>query len=256
MVSGFIIALSMLAILVLLAYKLKDYIIEFREYERAVVFRFGRYHRVAGPGWVLILPVIEKYVKYDLRTHAVDIQPQHAITKDGIELTIDAIIYLRVVDPRKAELFLEDDYQKAVVEFVKGKIRNITGTLDLAVLYAKVAEMNEEILKQTKAVAQNWGIEVEDVELQSVTPPADVTAALKAQEIAERQKAAAVELAEATRIRIKVIQEAAGQLNDKALAYLYIQSLQEIAKGSATKIIFPLEFSKLAARLSGGENKD
>jgi len=251
MAAGYVIALVMLGTLLVLAYKLKDYIVEFKEYERAVVFRFGRYHRVAGPGWVLILPGIEKYVKYDLRAKSVDVAPQSVITKDGIELMVDAIIYLRVVDPRKAELFVEEDYQKAVTEYVKGRIRNAIGKLELAQLYGTINELNTQVREQAQQITKNWGVEVEDVELQGVSPPEDVVIALKAQEIAELEKAAAVEKAAALKIRINAIQESAGNLNDKALAYLYIQSLQEMAKGSATKIIFPLEFSKLAQRLSG-----
>jgi len=251
MAAGYVIALVMLGTLLVLAYKLKDYIVEFKEYERSVVFRFGRYHRVAGPGWVLILPGIEKYVKYDLRAKSVDIPPQSVITKDGIELMVDAIIYLRVVDPRKAELFVEEDYQKAVTEYVKGRIRNAIGKLELAQLYGTINELNTQVREQAQQITKNWGVEVEDVELQGVSPPEDVVIALKAQEIAELEKAAAVEKAAALKIRINAIQESAGSLNDKALAYLYIQSLQEMAKGSATKIIFPLEFSKLAQRLSG-----
>ena len=249
MVAGYVVALGLIAALLVITYKAKDYIVEFREYERCVVFRFGRFNRVAGPGWVLILPIIEKYTKYDLRTHTADIPPQEVISKDGIDLKVDAVVYLRVIDPKKAELFVEEDYRYAVEEFVKGKIRNTIGKLEIADVYGKVTQLNEQLREETRRVSQTWGVEIEDVELQGVTPPADVVNALKAQEIAEREKLAAVERAEAVKIKINAISEAAGELNDKALAYLYMQSLERLATGPANKIIFPLEFTKLAEKL-------
>jgi len=249
MAAGYVVVLGLIAALLVLTYKAKDYIVEFKEYERCIVFRFGRFNRVAGPGWVLILPIIEKYVKYDLRTHASDIPSQTVITKDGITLKIDAIIYLRVIDPKKAELYVEEDYRFAVEEFVKGRIRNIVGKLELSEVYGRIAELNENLRDQARKVARNWGVDVEDVELQGVEPPENVVAALEAQEIAEREKMAAVERAEAIKIRINAVREAAGQLNEQALAYLYMQTLQQLSTGPANKIIFPLEFTKLAEKL-------
>jgi len=251
MAAGYVVVLGLIAALLILTYKAKDYIVEFREYERCVVYRFGRFNRVAGPGWVLVLPVIEKYIKYDLRTHTSDIPPQAVITKDGITLNIDAVVYLRVIDPKKAELYVEEDYRYAVEEFVKGKIRNIVGKLELSGVYGKIAELNDSLRDEARKVAQNWGVEVEDVELKGVEPPANVVAALEAQEIAEREKMAAVERAKAVEIQINAIQSAAGKLNEQALAYLYMQTLQKMATGTANKIIFPLEFTKLAERLVG-----
>ena len=249
MAAGYVIVLGLIAALLALTYKAKDYIVEFKEYERCVVFRFGRFNRVAGPGWVLILPIIEKYVKYDLRTHTSDIPQQAVITKDGITLNIDAIVYLRVIDPKKAELYVEEDYRYAVEEFVKGKIRNIVGKLELSDVYGRIAELNQNLRDEARKVAQNWGVEVEDVELKGVEPPPNVVAALEAQEIAEREKMAASERAEAVKIKINAVKEAAGELNEQALAYLYMQTLQQLSTGAANKIIFPLEFTKLAERL-------
>lgn len=251
MAVGYVVILGLIVVLLGLAFKIKDYLVEFREYERAVVFRFGRFNRVAGPGWVLVLPIIEKFVKYDLRTHTSDIPPQSVITKDGVDLKIDAVVYLRVIDAKKAELYVEEDYRYAVEEFVKGKIRNVVGEMELKDVYGQISKMNRILRDGTRKVAQKWGVEIEDIELKGVQPPTDVVDALKAQEIAERLKLAAVEKAEALKITIDAIQKAAGQLNDKALAYLYMQSLEKIAAGPANKIIFPLEFSRLAERISG-----
>lgn len=227
-------------------------IFEFREYERGVVFRFGKYHRIVGPGWVFIIPIVEKFVRYDLRTETIDIPPQEVITKDAVKLLIDAVIYMRVEDPVKAELYVEEDYRKAVEEYTKGRIRNVIGSVELNQLYAKIAEINETLRKDVQSIAERWGVVITNVELIDVTPPAVVVEAMQAQEIAERYKAAAVEEAKTTEIRIGAIQAAAGKLTEPALTYLYLNALKEVANGRSSKLIFPLEFSKLAEGVSKG----
>ncbi|MFH1425011.1 MAG: SPFH domain-containing protein [archaeon] len=227
-------------------------IFEFREYERGVVFRFGKFHRVVGPGWVFVIPTIEKFVLYDLRTETIDIPPQEVITKDAVKLLIDAVIFMRVEDPVKAELYVEEDYRKAVEEYTKGRIRNVIGSVELGELYAKIGEINETLKKDVQNIAERWGVMITDIELIDVTPPPEVVEAMQAQEIAERYKAAAAEEAKTTQIRIGAIQEAAGKLTAPALTYLYLNALKDIANGQASKLIFPLEFSKLAEGISKG----
>jgi regulator of protease activity HflC (stomatin/prohibitin superfamily) len=173
------------------------------------------------------------------------------ITKDGVDLKVNAVIYLRVVDPKKAELYVEQDYRYAVEEYVKGRIRNIIGSMDLQMVYGDITKINERLKEEARRISQGWGVEVEDVELQNVEPSPDVAAALKARQIAEMQRRASEEQAAATKIRIDAIKDATKDLDEQTLAFLYIKSLEQIAKGPANKIIFPLEFSKLAQRLAG-----
>lgn len=225
---------------------------EFKQYERAIVYRFGKFHRVAQPGWNLMIPFIDKFVKYDLRTEAVDIPPQEVITKDAIRLVIDALLYIKVVDPLKAELEVEEDYRKAVTEFVKGRIRNIVGRLELDTLYAEIININEQIKGDVIKLVSGWGVEVVTVEIIGLIPPQEVVDALQAREIAERYKEAAKEEAETTKIRISAINDAAGKLTTPALNYLYLKALKDIADGKSSKIIFPMEFTKLAEGIGKG----
>jgi regulator of protease activity HflC (stomatin/prohibitin superfamily) len=225
---------------------------EFREYERAVVYRFGKLHRVVDPGWRVMIPIIDKFVRYDLRTEAVDIPPQEVITKDAVNLLIDAVVYIKVIDPVKAEIRVEQDYRKAVEEYVKGRIRNVVGSLELKELYAKISDINIEIRDEVRKMTADWGVDIVDTELIDVSPPEDVVTAMQAQEIAERYKDAAKEEAAATKIKIDAIKDAAGKLNEKALTYLYLESLKDVANGQASKIIFPLEFSRLAEGVGKG----
>jgi regulator of protease activity HflC (stomatin/prohibitin superfamily) len=161
-------------------------------------------------------------------------------------------VYLKVVDPVKAELEVEEDYRKAIEEYVKGRIRNVVGGLELTELYAKIADINKDIKEQVSKITTGWGVEVIDTELVNVVPPDEVVDAMQAQEIAERYKEAAKEEAQATKIRIDALQDAAGKLTEPTLNYLYLKSLKDIADGQASKIIFPLEFSKLAEGVGKG----
>jgi len=233
---------------------------EFREYERGVVYRFGKYHRVAEPGWRFVIPIIETFVKYDLRTETIDIPPQSVITKDAVKLNIDAIIYLRVDDPVKAELYVEEDYRKAVEEHVKGRIRNLVGGMELEELYGKIDHVNNQLREDVQKLAIEWGVMIVNVELISVTPPDEIVNAMQAEEIAERYKRAEIQQAETTKIRIGAIEDAAGKLSASTLNYLYIKALKDIADGRSTKIVFPMELTsiveKLGKGLGGGEKKD
>jgi|TARA_Y100000310_G_scaffold341873_1_gene442668 regulator of protease activity HflC (stomatin/prohibitin superfamily) len=225
---------------------------EFKEYERGVVYRFGKYHRVAEPGWRFVIPMIETFVKYDLRTETIDIPPQTVITKDAVKLNIDAIIYLRVDDPVKAELYVEEDYRKAIEEHVKGRIRNLVGSMEIDELYGKIDHVNNQLREDVQKLAIEWGVMIVNVELISVTPPQKMVDAMQAEEIAERYKRAELQEAETTKIRIGAIEAAAGQLTTPTLNYLYIKALKDVADGRSTKIVFPMELTKAVEKLAGG----
>jgi len=225
-------------------------IFEFREYERAVVYRFGKFHRTLGAGWQFIVPVIDSFVKYDMRTEAVDIPPQEVITKGGVKLYIDAVMYLKVDDPVKAELNVEQDYRKAIEEYIKGRIRNVIGSMELTHLYAKIGDINEQLKNEVQEVTTDWGVTILDVELINVKPPDQVVAAMEAEEIARRYKEAELEKAKGMQHHLNAIRESAGQLNEQALSYLYMQTLKEMAHGKANKIIFPMELTKAVQNIS------
>ncbi len=227
-------------------------VFEFMEFERGVVFRFGKYHRMVGPGWVFVLPLVETFAKYDLRTETIDVAPQEVITKDAVKLVIDAIIYLKVTDPVKAELNVEEDYRNAVEEHVKGRVRNVVGNLEIQDLYAKIADINAQLKKETQELTKEWGVQIISIELQRISPPDDVVDAMKAEEVALLYKNAAVQEAEATKIRIRALEDAAGGLSNSTLSYLYIKALKDVADGKSTKIIFPMELTRVAESLAQG----
>jgi len=134
-------AASLLLLALLYGAAKSDMLVQLLEYERAVVFRFGKFVGVRGPGWIFILPFIEDFVRVDLRVQTVDIAPQKVITKDNIQVTVDAVIYLRVVDAAKAVLAVQD-YKNAAVLFIESKIREIAGGMTADEIISNVDAIN------------------------------------------------------------------------------------------------------------------
>lgn len=231
-----------------------DFLLTLKEYERAVIYRFGKVVRVGGPGWTFVLPIIESFKIVDLRTHTIDIPPQEVITKDNIVVTIDAIIYL-YVKPDKGSVINSvveiKDYEKAAEEFVKSTIRDVAGTLELNELITSIGEFNKRVLAEIEKIAQSWGVTVEAVQISNITLPKELQEALTHQKAAEQQKLARSQLADAHKLEIEAVKAAAEQLSDKALAYYYIRALEKLGEGRSTKFFFPMELTKLAEAIGG-----
>lgn len=231
-----------------------DYILLLKEYERAVVLRFGRVNRVGGPGWAIQFPPLEESIVVDLRTQTIDVPKQSIITKDKIELTIDAVIYMRVKKDNASvinSITEVKDYQQAMQTYVVSLIRDVAGGLALSELVENIEKLNEQLKEGLKLASEQWGLEVISVEMQSIDIPKVVLDALHDRQAAEQRKLGRFEEAEAQRREIEVVKEAAEHLSDKALAYYYVKALERLAEGKATKILFPLEIVKLAEAVGG-----
>ncbi len=226
-----------------------DILLRLKEYERAVIFRFGRFVGVRGPGWVLIFPPFEEYRIVDLRVQTIDIPKQEVVTKDNIVLMIDAVIYLKVVDPAKAVLTV-DDYKEASTLFVKSSIRDLIGGMTLEDVIGSIEDLNKKIHEELQKMAKEWGVEVVSVQIKDIDIPERVRKAMHDMMVAEKEKRARTERAMAKKIELEAIKEAVKDMNDRVLLYFYLETLKELAGGRATKIIYPLDFSTLAKAIS------
>ncbi len=250
-----------LIVLIFLGLRMRSnsFILILKEYERAVVFRYGKFVGVKGPGIVFIIPFIDTFKLVDLRTKTVDIPAQEVVTKSNIKLKIDAILYIRVVDPKKAVLEVED-YQKAAVSNIQASLRSVIGKMELQEVISNIDKINELLRKETELVAKEWGIVIENVEIQSVQLPTGVQEAIHKRKQAEQEKLAQKERAEGRKIMLEAIEQAASQFTDPTLKYLYLQALEKMAEGKSAKIIFPVELMKLAEgvtkRLGAKEKKE
>lgn len=224
--------------------------VELKEYERAVVFRLGRFDRIAGPGILFVFPNIESFHLADLRTQTIDTMPQDVITKDNIKLKIDAIIYVKIVDPKKAIVEVKD-YKSALTQLLLSRIREIVSRMSLDDVLAKTEDIDNELHNIIKDAADEWGINTLRVEVQSIELPPSLIEAMQRKKEATEMRARVETEAEARRTSIEILDKAASKMSDATLSYLYLDSLKKISEGKSNKIIFPLELSHLASLLSG-----
>lgn len=165
------------------------------EYERGVKFRLGRYCKIVKPGWRLVLPIFESMKKVDIRTKAVDVPEQDAITKDNVSIRINAVLYYSIFDASKVIISVEN-YKYAVSQLAQTTMRNAVGAVTLDELLAQRDRISEEICKIIDEATDPWGIKVENVELKDIALPEEMKRVLAIAAEAEREKIAVITKAE------------------------------------------------------------
>lgn len=219
-----------------------DFILQLVDYERAVIYRFGKVNRVGGPGWTFVWPIIESYVIVDLRTKTIDVERQDVVTKDGIELNVDAIIYLKVKKDRQSvvnSVIEVEDYANASRLFVISSIRDVMGAMVLSEVISHIDIINAQIKENLEKISQEWGVAVDSVEIKDVQIPKIVLDAMHEEKAAVQQKLARMERALAHKAEIEAVKEAAKDLDENALSYYYIKAIENMSKGKGSKIFFP-----------------
>lgn len=253
-----LVGMAGLLVLIIFLVKQYDFLVTLKEYERVVVYRFGRVVRVGGPGWTIIIPLIESFKLVDLRTQTIDIPPQDVITNDKVVVKIDAVLYLFVRSDKQSvinSVIEVEDYKKAANSFVIATIRDVAGGLSLGELISNIGELNKRVQKELEKIAESWGVTVEAVQISQIIIPKELELAFTRQKAAEQERLIRTELAMAHQVEIEAVRKAAEQLSDKAIAYYYIRALEKLGEGKATKIIFPMELSKLASQIGSRLDK-
>jgi regulator of protease activity HflC (stomatin/prohibitin superfamily) len=212
-----------------------------REYERGVVFRFGRLVAQKGPGLVLLVPIADRMVRVSLRTITHTIPPQDVITRDNVPARVDAVAYFRVVDADASVIDIED-YLRATSEIAKTTLRSVLGKAELDTLLAEREHLNEELQRIIDEQTEPWGIKVVTVEIKDVGIPQDMQRAMARQAEAERDRRAMVINAEAEYQAAARLAEAADLLSDNpaALQLRYLQTLADVGKGEGSTVLLPL----------------
>jgi regulator of protease activity HflC (stomatin/prohibitin superfamily) len=245
--------LVVIAVLALLAISLAGASVRvLREYERAVVFRFGRLIAQKGPGLVLLMPVADRMVRVPLRTVTLTIPPQDVITRDNVTARVDAVAYFRVIDADASVVAIED-YMRATSQIAQTTLRSVLGKADLDTLLAERERLNEHLQQIIDEQTEPWGIKVVAVEIKDVGIPSDMQRAMARQAEAERDRRAKVINAEAEYQAATRLAEAAELLskNPAALQLRYLQTLSEVGKGEGSTVLLPLPLEVLAPVLRG-----
>lgn len=244
---------ALLGVFLLLIWRF-EVILFLKEYQRAIIYRYGKVQRVGGPGWTLLVPGVESYDAVDLRTKTVDVPKQEVITRDSIELLIDAVIYLRIKkDPQSVidSIVEVEDYSDAAKVFIIAALRNKIGNMVLSDVIANIGSLNSELKDELLLLTKNWGLDVVEVEIKDVEIPKVILEAMHAEKAAIQEKLARIEKAKAHKEEIIAVREAAEELTPSTLNYYYIKALEQMAQGKSTKLIFPMEISRLASGIAG-----
>ncbi len=246
----------LLFIIVIVVIILLRSIRQVNEYERGVKFRFGKFAKILNPGWNLILPVIESMKKVDIRTKAVDVTEQDAITKDNVSIRINAVLYYKIFDASKAIIAVED-YRYAVAQLAQTTMRNAVGAVSLDELLAERDKISEEICKIVDEATDPWGIKVENVELKDVALPEEMKRVIAKVAEAEREKAAVitksvgeVEASENLAKAAEIMSSTPGALHLRTLS-----TINDISSDQSNTIIFALPIEVLDALKSKAEKK-
>jgi regulator of protease activity HflC (stomatin/prohibitin superfamily) len=212
-----------------------------QEYERAVVFRLGRFVGVRGPGFVLIIPFIEKIVRVSLRVVTHDVPPQDVITRDNVSVKVNAVVYFRVMDPEKAIIEIEN-YKFATSQISQTTLRSVVGSAELDELLSEREKLNKELQTVIDKETDPWGIKVSTVEIKHVDLPQDMQRAMARQAESERDRRAKIinamgefQAAEKLVAAAKLMEQ-----SPVSIQLRYLQTLNEIAAENNSTTVFPI----------------
>lgn len=222
------------------------------QYERGIVLTLGRYSRTLSPGLKLMIPIVESMTKVDVRTTPMDVPKQEVITKDNVTVNVDAIVYFRVLDPKKAVLETTN-YIYATSSFAQTALRDVTGNFDLDELLSKRDEISSKIKEIVDIQTDKWGIDIESVKLQNIELPADMKRAMAKQAEAERERRAAIISSEGEKAAASAVAAAAALLA-KTPGGLNIRTLQTLEKISTdpsqkTVVLLPSDLAGIIGKL-------
>jgi regulator of protease activity HflC (stomatin/prohibitin superfamily) len=231
------IILGIIIVLILLIAAIKI----LKEYERGVIFRFGRLRGAKGPGIIVIIPFVDKMIKADLRTVTMDVPPQDIITHDNVPVKVNAVVYFRVMDPAKSIVKIEK-FILATSQIAQTTLRSILGQVDLDDLLSRREKINKELQKIIDEQTDPWGVKVSTVEIKDVELPQSIQRAFAKQAEAERERRAKIISAEGEFQASEKLSNAAEVLSKfpVSVQLRFLQTLKEIATEQNSTIVFPV----------------
>lgn len=218
------------------------------QYERGVVLTLGKFTGIRQPGLRIVVPVIQKLIRVDIRSTPIDVSKQEIITKDNVTIGVDAVVYLRVIDAAKAVLETTN-YIYATSQFAQAALRDVTGNADMDELLSKREEMSLKIKEIVDSETDKWGIDVENVKIQNIELPQDMKRAMAKQAEAERERRAVIITAEGEKAAAQSVADAAAMLS-KIPGGINIRTLQTLEKiavepSQKTLVVLPSELTNL-----------
>lgn len=221
---------------------------QINQYQRGIKFTFGKFSTVMEPGWRLVWPIIQSSQKVDIRTKAVDVPDQKAITRDNVSITVNAVIYYKISDAMKAILEVED-YKYAIFQYAQTTMRNIVGEVTLDELLASRDKIADRIREIVDSETTSWGLKVQNVELKDVSLPTDLERVIGKQAEAEREKRAVIITSEGELAASENMAKAAQMLSSApgALHLRTLQSINDMSSDQSNTVVYMLPVEALKA---------
>lgn len=221
---------------------------QINQYERGIKYTFGKFSKIMQPGWNLVFPIIQSYDKVDIRTKAVDVPEQEAITKDNVSVKINAVIYYKVFDAAKCVLSVEN-YYYAVSQLAQTTMRNVVGSVTLDELLGEREKLSNQICSIIDEATDPWGIKVENVELKDVSLPMEMKRVIAKAAEAEREKLAVITKAQGEVEASKNLAKAAETMASVpgALHLRTLSTINDVSSDQSNTIIFALPVEVLRA---------
>lgn len=218
------------------------------EYERGVIFTLGRFWKVKGPGLIIVVPILQRIARVQLRTIVMDVPSQDVISKDNVSVRVNAVVYFRVVDPQKSIIQVEDFYE-ATSQLAQTTLRSVLGQHDLDEMLSERDKLNKDIQNVLDAATDAWGIKVINVEIKHVDLDESMVRAIARQAEAERERRAKVINAEGELQAADKLKQAAVILSQQpqSLQLRYLQTLLDLAGDRTSTVVFPLPMQLLDA---------
>ncbi len=236
------------SVLVFLFFLLLISIKQINQYQRGVKFTLGKYTGIMGPGWRIVVPIFQSFQKIDMRTKAVDVPDQEAITKDNISVRVNAVIYYKIINADKAVIEVED-FRYAVSQLAQTTMRNVVGEVNLDELLSSRDVIAERIRSIVDKASEAWGVEVLSVELKDVTLPEEMKRVIGKQAEAEREKRSVIIKAEGEVIAAGNLAKAAAILSAStgALHLRTLSTINDVSSDQSNTIIFAVPIEVLRA---------
>jgi len=249
-------AIAFLVIIIILASIVFSALKVLKEYERGVIFTFGRFDKVKGPGIILVIPLAQQMSRVDLRTVVMEVPPQDVISRDNVSVKVNAVIYVRIIDPEKAIIQVADVFE-ASSQLAQTTLRSVLGQHELDDMLAARDKLNVDIQGILDQHTDAWGMKVTNVEIKQVDLDENMVRAIAKQAEAERQRRAKVINAEGELQASQKLMEAAQTLiqQPQAIQLRYLQTLVEIAGDKSNTIVFPLPMDLIEPLLSKLKSK-
>lgn len=225
------------------------------QFERAVVFTLGKYSHISGPGLIFIIPLIQNYVRVDMRTMVEDVPPQDVISRDNVTVKVSAVLYYRVVDAARSVIQVYN-YRRATSELSQTTLRSVLGKHELDEMLADRDKLNLDIQEIIDKQTTNWGIKVENVEIKNIDLNDTMIRAMAKQAEAERMRRAKIINAEGEFQAAQKLVDAGKLLgtDDSAMSLRYLSALQEMSSNPGNTILAPLP-GAIFERLLGGKKE-